>query len=262
MANMIKVKDYKDIGHLGEHYKRGPDKGHYSNPDIDQERLDEDRTNFAPTRYKKDKDGNYILDDDGHRIEQKMTDYIKDTIKEVMGERTIRKDAVKMISWVVDAPRNMPDENKEQFFKDVYDFLTDRYGSKSGMGEDIVLSCYWHKSETTDHIHYAFMPIMKRPDGTRTFCAKECVGRDDLRTFHKDLEDYLVDVKHICKRGDILTGNTQRDSNGRALSIRELKARDHQRKRDDKSHSESASRWKQNNNRSRENARSESRWHS
>ncbi len=246
MANMRKASSMKDIGHLDMHYKRGVPKGHYSNPDINQERLDEDRQNFAPTRYQRDTKGNLILDSGGRPIEQKMTDYIKSTIDKIMDGKTLRKDAVKMISWVVDAPKNMSEEIKPRFFQATYDFLAKRYGDKSGLGEDVVLSCYWHKSETTDHIHFAFMPIIERPDGTKSFCAKEVVGRSELKSFHEDLEKHLVSLG-ICNKGDIKNGKTQRDSYGRALSVKELKMRDKKRERDTQTHSEKKSRWDSNN---------------
>lgn len=202
MANMEKYSDMRDIGHLCAHYERSVQKGHYGNSDIDQERLDEDRTNLAPDRGK-------------------QTDYIKKQIEKIMDGRTMRKDAVRMCCWVVNAPANMPDEMKPKFFQAVYDFLTDRYGSKSGIGEDVVVSAYIHKSETTDHMHYSFMPILEK-NGQKTFCAKECVGRSDLASFHSDLGEYLENLG-ICKKRDILNGKTQRDSRGRALSVKELK---------------------------------------
>ncbi len=220
MANMLKKSSMQDIGHLCAHYERSVEKGHYSNTDIDEDRISEDNINFAPTRYRTDESGN--------RIPIKQTDYLKETIDDIMGDKKLRKDAVKMICWVVDAPKRFTDDMKPLFFQETYNFLVDRYGSKAGIGEDIVLSCYWHKSEKTDHIHFSFMPILDR-DGKKTFCAKEVVGREDLRTFHTDLEQYLIE-KNICRKGDILNGKTIKDSYGRALSVRELKTRDRERK--------------------------------
>lgn len=202
MANMKKFSDMKDIGHLCSHYERSVAKGHYGNPDIDEERLEEDKTNLAPDRGK-------------------QTDYIKAQIENITDGRTLRKDAVRMCCWIVDAPANLPEELKPAFFQATYNFLIDRYGTKSGMGEDVCISAYIHKSETTDHIHFAFLPVVER-DGQKSFCAKEAVGREDLKTFHEDLAREL-EAQHICTRADILNGATQRDASGRALSVRELK---------------------------------------
>lgn len=210
MANMQKYSDLRAIGHLCKHYERSVAPGHYGNKDIDQARLREDGVNLAPDRGK-------------------QTDYIKKKIAEVMDGRTLRKDAVRMVCWIVDAPSTLPPEREPEFFRAAYEFMTDRYGRKSGMGEDCVVSAYIHHSETTAHIHFAFLPVVER-GGEKTFCAKEAVGRSDLATFHKDLGQYL-EVRGICKERDILNGKTQRDASGRALSVKEMK-RNRQRERE------------------------------
>lgn len=111
------------------------------------------------------------------------------------------------------------------------------------MGKDVCISAYIHHSETTDHIHFAFLPVIDR-NGKKNFCAKEVIGRSDLKTFHEDLANYL-EKKGICKRSDILNGATIRDSSGRALSVNELKKKGSRER-------ENASRWRQtDNNRNR-----------
>lgn len=211
MANMKKFADMRDIGHLCAHYARSVAPGHYGNADIDPKRLSEDRVNLAPERT------------------GGQTAYIKQQIEAVMDGRTLRKDAVKMCAWVVDAPQNLPKEKEAEFFQAAYDFLTDRYGTKSGMGENCVISAYIHNSESTPHLHFAFLPVLER-DGQRSFCAKQVVDRADLTSFHKDLAAYM-EQRHICSERDILNGKTQRDSSGRALSVKELK-RSRQRERE------------------------------
>jgi hypothetical protein len=198
MANMRKFSDMKDIGHLCAHYERSVQNDNYGNPDIDKSKLPLDHINLAPDRGK-------------------QTDYIKAKIEKIMDGRTLRKDAVKMCCWIVDAPEQLPEEKKNVFFQATYKFLVDRYGKKSGMGEDVVISAYIHKSETTDHIHFAFLPVVEK-----RLCAKECVGRADLQSFHKDYASYMEQLG-ICKKSDILNGKTKRDANGRALSVKELK---------------------------------------
>ncbi len=221
MANLRKFQYMEDIGHLCAHYERSVAKGHYSNEDIDQDKLDDDRTNLAPDRN------------------MKQTEYINEKISEIMGDRTLRKDAVRMACWVVNAPRTLPDEMHEEFFKETYNFLTDRYGKKSGMGEDVCISCYIHKSETTEHIHYAFLPVLERSSvdtatgtvtRTQSFCAKDLLNRDELKECQAELGEYL-ESKGICRKRDILNGQTRKDSNGRAYSVRELKEQSRNRSR-------------------------------
>lgn len=202
MANMKKFSDMKDIGHLCAHYERSVQNDNYGNPDIDKSKLPLDHTNLAPDRGK-------------------QTDYIKAQIEKIMDGRTVRKDAVKMCCWIVDAPEQLPEEKKNVFFQATYKFLVDRYGRKSGMGEDVVISAYIHKSETTDHIHFAFLPVIEK-DGRKKLCAKECVGREDLKNWHQDFASYMEQLG-ICKKSDILNGKTKRAASGRALSVKELK---------------------------------------
>lgn len=213
MANMRKFSNLKDIGHLCAHYERSVRIGHYGNPDIDMKKIPMDY-NLAPDRGK-------------------QTDYIKEKIAEVMDGKTLRKDAVRMCTWIVDAPERLPEEKKKEFFQATYEFLTDRYGKKSGMGEDVVVSAFVHRSETTDHLHFAFLPVVEE-EGQKRFCAKVCVGREDLINFHQDFSSYM-EQRGICKATDILNGKTQRNATGRALSVRELKrnrAMERERKKD------------------------------
>lgn len=219
MANVQKYSDMKDIGHLCKHYERSVEQGHYGNENIDQTRLNEDRFNFAPDRGK-------------------QTDYINEQIDKVMEGRTVRKDAVKMCCWIVDKPKNLPPEREGAFFKETYKFLIARYGAISGMGEDVCVSCYLHRSETTPHIHFAFMPVIERK-GVKSLCAKEVISRQELKSFHEDLGAHLERLG-VCKKTDILNGATIKNSNGRALSVKELKRKKYQRERE---RSSSADRW-------------------
>lgn len=217
MANIRKFSDMRAIGHLCKHYERGVADGHYSNTDIDENRTSENY-NLAPDRGK-------------------QTDYIKQKITTIMDGRTLRKDAVRMCCCVVNAPKGMSRDEQTRFFQETYKFLVYRYGRKSGLGEDIVVSAYVHNDESESHLHFAFMPIIEK-NGIKTFCAKEVIGRNDLKTLHEDLGDYL-ESHGVCKKKDILNGNTKRDSSGRALSVKELKKRSRERDRD----REKVSRW-------------------
>lgn len=191
----------EDIGHLCAHYERSVPSNHYGNKDIDIEKIKEDY-NLAPDRGS-------------------QTAYINEKINAICKGKKLRKDAVRMACWIVNAPVNLPEEKKESFFKNTYCFLIDRYGKKSGMGEDVCISAYVHKSETTDHIHFAFLPVIEK-NGTQRFCAKDCIDRQDLSSFHSDLGIFL-EKSGICKKSDICNYKTKRDSSGKVLSVCELK---------------------------------------
>lgn len=108
-----------------------------------------------------------------------------------------RADVNVLCDWVVTLPKYKScrtdlhvTPNKEAverlFFERVYQFLSNRYGEKN------VVSAFVHRDETTPHIHFAFLPITAdKKHGGEKLSAKEVITRQDLKTFHGDLERYL-----------------------------------------------------------------------
>lgn len=97
-----------------------------------------------------------------------------------------RKDVNVMCSWVVTAPKDLPEHEHKYFFKATYDFLEKRYGKEN------VVSAYVHLDEVTPHMHFAFVPVTYDKDKERyKVSAKEVVSRNDLKTFHSELEGHL-----------------------------------------------------------------------
>lgn len=154
-------------GHLCAHYDRSAE--HISNDKIDSARTNENY-NLAPRR------------DVG------QVGFINQRCGEVRCHN--RKDVNVMCSWVVTAPKDLPEQDNRRFFEETYKFLAARYG-----GEQNVISSYVHMDEVTPHMHFAFVPVVadRRRDGYKV-SAKEVVDRTDLRTFHEDLEQRLAGV--------------------------------------------------------------------
>lgn len=98
--------------------------------------------------------------------------------------KALRKDAVVAIDCVVTAPKDLSQKQQPAFFREVMNFMHDRYGSGVQMG-------FLHLDETTPHIHVPFVPFK---DGKLQ--ASNMVNRQDLRTFHKDLQKHM-DAKGI-----------------------------------------------------------------
>lgn len=109
-----------------------------------------------------------------------------------------RADVNVMCDWAVTLPKEITymdknihvtpnkDEVSKLFFERSYRFLADRYGEKN------VISSYVHRDETSDHMHFAFVPAIEdKKRGGEKLSAKEVITRADLRTFHEDLERYL-----------------------------------------------------------------------
>ena len=169
MANLQKHSQLS-MGHMTAHFERRKDENgehiKYSNEQIDTSRSDLNY-NLAPDR------------------KMKQVDYIKQRTSEVYCFN--RADVKKLATWTVTLPKNQGlEERAEEFFKETYKFLKERYG-----GEKNVVSSYVHMDETTPHMHFAFIPVVKDPKRGFKVSAKQKLNRKDLQSFHKDLEKHL-----------------------------------------------------------------------
>ena len=94
-----------------------------------------------------------------------------------------------MCDWVVTAPEDLTEEELPVFFDECYKFLNARYGKEN------VISALVHMDETSPHLHYNFVPVMKdKKKGIPKLSAKECITRKDLNTFHQDLTKHMTTV--------------------------------------------------------------------
>jgi len=131
---------------------------------------------------------------------QKQIDFLHARLGEIKVHN--RKDVNVMVAWIVTAPKDLPVDEQEQFFKKTYDFLNERYG------KDNVISAYVHMDETTPHIHYSFVPVVEDSKrGGYKLSAKEAITRSDLRSFHGDLQNYLE--KELGHAVGVLDGATK-----------------------------------------------------
>lgn len=189
------------MGHLMKHYERGKDEnGDYIK--FGNQQIDSDRTHL-----------NYNL-----APEHDQLDFIHQRLSEVHTLK--RKDVNVMCSWVVTAPKELPEEYYKEFFERSYDFLRERYSPD----EKNIISAYVHLDEATPHMHFAFVPVVyDQKKGREKVSAKEVVNRADLRTFHQDFQNimnrFVMEHGNIFKC-DVLNGAT---ANGNR-SIEEYKA--------------------------------------
>lgn len=162
------------IGHLGKHYERGKDESSeyvkFGNPEIDPQ-----RTHL-----------NYNLAPQHNHME-----FIKQRLSEVYCLN--RKDVNVMCSWVVTAPKDLDPKQQDDFFKESYKFLENRYGKEN------VISSYVHLDETTPHMHFAFIPVVydKKKDRYKV-SAKERVNKFELKSFHSDYQEHLDRANIRC----------------------------------------------------------------
>lgn len=195
MAHMMKHTK-ASCGHMFAHFDRRAE--HISN-----ENLDRTRTHL-----------NYNLAV-GQVLDQ--GEFVKKRCAEVRCQN--RKDVNVMVSWVVTAPKDLPEAEHKAFFQASYDFLQSRYGKEN------VVSAYVHMDEVTPHMHYAFVPVVRSTKRDRhgvakeinKLSAKDCINRHDLQTFHGELQAYVT--KELGHDVNILNEATAKGNR----SITELK---------------------------------------
>ena len=94
-----------------------------------------------------------------------------------------------MCDWVITASEDLAEEELPVFFDECYKFLNARYGKEN------VISAPVHMDETSPHIHYNFVPVVKdKKNEIFKLSAKECITRKDLNTFHQDLTKHMTAV--------------------------------------------------------------------
>lgn len=193
MAHMAKYTRAQ-TGQLCQHYERKMnEKGEYikfGNEDIDLEKTP-DNYNLAP--------------------ERNQIEFIRERCSEV--QCLNRKDVNVMCSWVVTAPKGLPQDQEREFFEQTYKFLTNRYG-----GEKNVISAHVHVDEVTPHMHFAFVPVTyDKQKHIEKVSAKEVINKTDLKSFHTDFEKHME--RHFGRELGILNEATKEGNK----SIAELK---------------------------------------
>lgn len=186
---MAHVEKYNtvQIGHMLNHYGRqADDKVQRTNENINLERTHLNY-NLAPNRH----------------MTQKQ--YLDKRLQEITINKK-RANTVLMADWVVTLPKTIPNGREEEFFQNIYNYLTDKYG------ENNTISAFVHMDETTPHIHFCFIPvapehIAKGKLVPERLCAREVLNRKDLNRFHKDLEEYMEQAMQLSDCG-LLNGAT------------------------------------------------------
>src|SRR5690625_31989 len=164
------------VGGLSSHIERKTE--NHSNKDIDTERTHEnydlcEKDGDINSRYKERFDEVHCLN---------------------------RADVKVMADWVVTLPEELkeaPEGSQKRFFEETYDFLSERYG------EENVLAGVVHNDESTPHMHFAFMPVTFDEKKQREkVSAKEVLNRNELKSFHQDLDKHLKErIPQIYQKG-------------------------------------------------------------
>lgn len=102
-------------------------------------------------------------------------------------KRAPRKDAVRMVEWVVTLPEGERDERT--FFESTYRHMADEYGVEN------VVAAWVHMDEPNarPHMHFDFVPVTK--DGRLS--AKDIMSRTHLRQMHPRMQELVsADLGH------------------------------------------------------------------
>jgi hypothetical protein len=103
---------------------------------------------------------------------------VKNRVDQLVLKKAVRKDAKVMCQALVTSDKSFFDgiskERQEQYFKDSFNFLCERYGKEN------IISATVHMDEKTPHMHVNFVPVTA--DGRLS--AKDVIGgRKDLNEF-------------------------------------------------------------------------------
>lgn len=133
-----------------------------------------------------------------------------------------RADVKVFCSWVVTVPKDLPTEKHKAFFESAFRFLESEVGA-----ENVVVASV-HMDETTPHLHFGFVPVVKEKKnvkrlGQEKCSAKELITRSYLKTFHQRLQKRLESDLQ-CSVGVLLPAE-ERDVEYNKLPQRELKKR-------------------------------------
>lgn len=182
MAHLTKLTR-SEVGGIGVHVERQTD--NHANKDID----------VSKTHL------NYSLLEGDLNMHQRLAQRLDQV--HVLN----RKDVNVACSWIVTLPNTLLSDlesGRRLFFEETHNFLQKRYG-----GSKNVIMSEVHRDETTEHLHFVFIPIVydKKRDREKV-SAKEVIDRSELKAFHTDLDTYLREtIPHVYLNG-ILNNKT------------------------------------------------------
>jgi hypothetical protein len=201
MADMEKYKRGQ-MGHMFQHYERALDKEgkhiKYGNRDIDTTRSHLNY-NLAPDRG------------------MTQFQYMQKRLKEVICMK--RPDIITACTWLITAPGDLPENQRELFFQTAYTFLELKYGKEN------VISAYVHRDENQkkghDHLHFCHVPVIdgeRKGKPVKKVCAKELYSLQHLNNWHKEFQRAINDAGIAC---NVNTGITKEQGGNK--TIKQLK---------------------------------------
>lgn len=204
MAEIIKFKSSETASHIRHDLRELPPGKSYGNESVD------------PSLSGK----NYSLIEGRCQNFREANAYRKAIEKEIFHYK--RKDLVHAVEIVVQCPTDCPEEQKEAFFQETYNYIC----STLPMGDRCVFVAQVHVDErhfsptgemiSKDHLHVMYVPAVKdrKHDGfDYKLCADQLTKKARLREFHPGLQ------KHLDKAGIDATVYRKKKGDGKAVSL-------------------------------------------
>ena len=109
---------------------------------------------------------------------------IKSIHEKIRGKK-MRKDAVAFGITVITKPKDYNGDSR-QFFETAYEGMKDTYG----LTDEDVVSAYVHMDESSEHMHFIFLPVMHDKEKDR-ISWESVMPRRMYKTQHKILQKYM-----------------------------------------------------------------------
>lgn len=149
----------------------------------------------------------YYVKKDGRELKSNNWNETIERALKTYGIKSHRKDAIVCTDAFVSAtPEWFADKTKEQimsYFEDALIWYGRNYGP--------VFNAVTHWDETTPHIHFNSIPLVKNPDGTYKLCAKDIYGNRAKMSEMQTKFAQEVGSKHGLERGESRTPEYQRE---------------------------------------------------
>lgn len=132
---------------------------------------------------------------------------IDNIIKSQLGDKKIRKDAVKLVTTTVQLGGDITKQSKNDqisTLKSAFDIL------KNDFGEDNIVSAVIHLDETTPHLHFDFVPIIDNKLSAKALLGNKFDLRNRQNKFLSDIQGKHSDFNFSRKTDQQFNGLEQK----------------------------------------------------
>ena len=170
------------------HYQRG-----YNCKNREEKNIDWNRTHYNYTIITEEREKSSLSD----------REFIIDRVDSV--HHINRKDINLAVDCVITLPSTWRGESRE-FFLNAFSVLKEIHGEKNIVGG------YVHRDETSDHMHFLFIPVYYNQEKQREeLNAKKCIDRSFLQHIHRDVEIALKErMPERAQEIVLLNGSTKK----------------------------------------------------